>query len=119
MCLFVHLEWLMPYETPIIRYTMYSEELSTAIGQLRGGKAQGPDNTTRILASLWPKMPELAQGVLLFLPQQTSNTQDLAKGNNHCPTRTQQTNGQPKELPPNLTSLRPIQGPGATSPTLP
>ena len=53
-------------------------------------------------------MSELAQGVLLLLPQQASNIQDLAKGDNYCPTQTQQANGQPKELPTNLTSLRPI-----------
>ena len=110
--------WQAPGADGFLSTPFTSEELSNAIGQLKSGKAQGPDN---IPPEFLLHCGQRCQNWLKELYSSCLNKLTIPKiwrkGNYHRPAQTQQAHGQPQELPPNLASLRSIQGPGVTSPS--
>ena len=62
-------------------------------------------------------MSWMAQGFLLQLSLKHDRTQDLAQGNSHRHTQTQQANWRSEELSSNLAPLCPVQAPGKTPPS--
>ena len=97
--------WQCPGADGFLSTPFSPEELSIVIGQLKSGKAQGPNNIPR------SSFCTLAEFYILLLPPQRIHSQDLEVGYSHSSPQPKQAHRQPKELPPNFASLHPLQAP--------